>query len=225
MTWLDAQADVAKVEGDAFSIMAGGERFEGRRLVLATGVSDTLPDVPGLAERWGKAVFHCPYCHGYELNEGRIAVLGVSPLSIHHALMLPDWGSTTFLLNGAFEPDADQLAQMKARGVTLERGSVSRLVGERADVEMVDGRVLSFDGMFTLTRTGMASPLAEQLGCAFEEGLIGPFIQTNMMKQTSVPGVFACGDAARAMGSVAFAVGDGAMAGSGTHQSLMLPVH
>jgi len=65
----------------------------------------------------------------------------------------------------------------------------------------------------------------EKLGCEFEEGPLGPFIQTNMMKQTSVPGVFACGDAARAMGSVALAVGDGAMAGSGAHQSLMFLPH
>ncbi len=225
VTWLDAQADVAEKADDGFFVSAGAERIETRRLVLATGVSDTLPDVPGLAERWGKAVFHCPYCHGYELNEGRIGVLGVWQLSIHHALMLPDWGGTTLLLNGAFEPDDTQIEQLQARGVTVERGAISRLVGPRADVEMADGRVIPFDGMFTLTRTSMTSPLAEQLGCEFEEGPIGPFIKTNMMKQTSVPGVFACGDAARAMGSVALAVGDGAMAGGGAHQSLLFPAH
>jgi len=163
VAWLDAQADAAENAGDSFSVTAGGERIETRRLVLATGVSDALPDVPGLAERWGKAVFHCPYCHGYELNEGRIGVLGVSPLSIHHALMLPDWGQTTLLLNGAFEPDEGQLAQLKERGAAVERGAIARMVGPRADVEMTDGLIIPFDGLFTLTRTSMTSPLAEKL--------------------------------------------------------------
>ena len=80
------------------------EAIEARRLVLATGVIDHLPEVPGLAERWGRHVFHCPYCHGYELNQGRLGALAVSPLSMHVALMLPDWGQATLFLNGAFEP-------------------------------------------------------------------------------------------------------------------------
>lgn len=78
--------------------------FETRRIILATGVADDLPDVPGLRERWGKSIFHCPYCHGYELDQGKIGVLAVSDMSMHHALMLPDWGPTTLFLNGAFVP-------------------------------------------------------------------------------------------------------------------------
>ena len=97
--------------------------------MLATGVIDHLPEVPGLAERWGRHVFHCPYCHGYELNQGRLGALAVSPLSMHVALMLPDWGQATLFLNGAFEPDTEQLAQLQARGVELERGLIDRIEG------------------------------------------------------------------------------------------------
>lgn len=219
--WCDATVDEAAGSADAFRLGIGGETVAARRIVLAMGVADELPPVPGLAERWGKSVFHCPYCHGYELNLGRIGVLGVVPMSMHHALMLPDWGATTFFLNEALELDADQLSQLKARGVTLERTPVTRISGARADMELADGRVVSLDGLFTATRTRVSSPVADQLGCAFEDGPLGAFIRTDGMKATSVPGVFACGDAARAAGTVAWAVGDGAMAGAAAHRSLM----
>ncbi len=221
VAWADGEATSAEQGNTGFAIAVGASRHEAKRLVLATGVSDTLPAIPGLAERWGKSVFHCPYCHGYELNQGDIGVLGVSPLSMHHALMLPDWGRTTFFLNGAFEPDAEQMAQLQARGVSVERQPIREMAGERADLTLTDGRIVRLDGLFTMTRTSPSSPLAEELGCAFEDSPIGPFVKTDVTKETSVPGVFACGDLARAAGSVALSVGDGAMAGLGTHRSLM----
>lgn len=219
--WLDAHAEQASKTAVGFSIQAAGQVFDTRRIVLAMGVSDELPEIAGLKERWGRSVFHCPYCHGYELERGNIGVLGVSALSMHHALMLPDWGRTTFFLNGAFEPDEGQLAQLDRRGVAIERSRVERISGERADIHLADGRIIPLDGLFTATATRPASPLAEQLGCAMEEGPMAPFIRTNEMKETSVPGVIACGDVARAVGSVTLAVGDGAMAGVSTHRSLM----
>lgn len=219
--WVDARAERGTRTEKGFSVaLENGDTHDAQRLVLATGVADSLPDIPGLAERWGRNVFHCPYCHGYELDNGRIGVLAVSSLSMHHALMLPDWGSTTLFLNGAFVPDEDQRAQLDRRRVAVEERAVEKITGN-ADVVLTDGRVIRLDGLFTMPRTSMASPLAEQLGCAFEEGPMGPFLRTDAIKETTVPGVFACGDAARAAGSVALAVGDGAMAGAATHQSLM----
>jgi len=196
----------------------------GRRLILATGVVDALPSVAGLQERWGKSVFHCPYCHGYELNQGEIGVLAVGDISMHHALMLSDWGRVTFLLNGTFEPDAAQLAALARRGVTVEPTPVARIDGV-ADVILADGRRLPMAGLFVATRTHSASPLASQLGCAFEDGPIGAFVTTDAQKATSVPGVFCCGDLARVAGNVAFAVADGAMAGVAAHRSLIAELH
>lgn len=133
--WLSEAAVAAKKEADGFVVKAAnGERFTARRLILASGVADELPEIPGLAERWGRHVFHCPYCHGYELDGGPIGVLAASPLAIHHALMLPDWGATTFFLNGVFEPDAEQMSRLDRRGVTIEREAVVALGGARADV-------------------------------------------------------------------------------------------
>jgi thioredoxin reductase len=110
---------------------------------------------------------------------------------------------------------------LQRRGVEIEAVPVLRLSGH-ADVVLVDGRVRSMAGLFTQARTRMASTLAEQLGCAFEEGPTGPYIRTDGMQQTSVPGVFACGDAARAAGNVAISVGEGAMAGAAAHRSMMV---
>ncbi|WP_445490106.1 NAD(P)/FAD-dependent oxidoreductase [Rhodopseudomonas sp. RCAM05734] len=220
--WADTKATSGEGATGSFSIgTATGARYYGRRVILAVGVADTLPALPGLAERWGKTVFHCPYCDGYELDQGRIGVLASSEMSMHHALMLPDWGSTTLFLNDAFAPDAGQLAQLQARNVAIERAPIVRLSGASLDVELVDGRTIALDGMFTLTRTGPSSPLGAQLGCVTEDGPMGPFLQTDAFKETSVPGIFACGDVARPMGSVAFAVADGAMAGVGVHRSLI----
>lgn len=219
--WLDGTVSQADVLGDGFRVSTReGAVEQARKLVIAIGVRDELPTIDGLAERWGRHVFHCPYCHGYELDNGRIGVLASSELSMHHALMLPDWGTTTLFLNDAFEPDAEQRAALAARGTTVQTGVVARLVDE-ATVELRDGRHFVMDGLFAASRTHLASPVAEQLGCTIEESPMGFFIQTDAMQATSVPGVFACGDAARAAGNVAISVGAGAMAGAMAHRSLM----
>jgi len=219
--WLEGKAVQAVAEGEGFRIvLADGAAVHGRRLVLATGVTDELPAIDGLAERWGKSVFHCPYCHGYELNEGAIGVIATGELAMHHALMLPDWGSVTLFLNGAFAPDAAQLAALAERGVALERTPLARIEGE-ADVVLADGRTLPMAGLFVMSQMRMASPVAAQLGCAMEDGHAGQFVRTDMMKASSVPGVFCCGDMARAAGNVAMAVADGTMAGVAAHRSLI----
>ncbi|MCB1448460.1 MAG: NAD(P)/FAD-dependent oxidoreductase [Rhizobiaceae bacterium] len=222
VTWCDERVEAVARQPTGFALTgAGGSHHEARTLVLATGIVDRLPDVPGLAERWGRAVFHCPYCHGYELDRGRIGVLAVSELSMHHALMLPDWGRVTFFLNGAFDPSAEQSAQLVARGVTVERQPIRALEGDPVDVVLTDGRRIALDGFFTATATEVSSPIAGDLGCAFADGPTGRYIATDEIGATSVPGVFACGDAARAAGNVALAVGDGAMAGAAAHRKLM----
>ncbi|WP_174802541.1 NAD(P)/FAD-dependent oxidoreductase [Martelella limonii] len=224
--WLSARAESAErvtpVEAGEllFAVTVKEERHLARRLILATGLRDIMPEISGLSERWGKAVFHCPYCHGYELDQGMIGVIAGSALSMHHALMLPDWGPTTFFINDAFEPDRGQLESLSARGVTIERGSIAAITGH-ADIRLEDGRVLPFAGLFALARFELASPIAVGLGLALEEGPLGAVIRTGAMKETSMPGVFACGDAARPMASVALAVGDGNLAGASGHRSLI----
>jgi thioredoxin reductase len=185
-------------------------------------VADQLPPIAGIAERWGKSVFHCPYCHGYEIDQGRIGIIGTGPMSIHQAEMLTDWGDVTLLVNGAMALSRDARSALKRRGVTVEETPIDKIEGH-ADAAMADGRVLRFAGLFTATRTVPSSPLADALGCALEETPMGMQVRTDAESKTSVPGIFACGDVARAPHSVSLAVGNGAMAGIQVHRSLLWP--
>jgi len=219
--WIGGQAEQARVlPSGELSLQVGGQLLVARRLVLATGVRDELPAVPGLAERWGHSVFHCPYCHGYEVGGGAIGVIAASPMAHHHAMMLPDWGPTTLFLNEVYAPTEADLADFARRGTQIEATPVQRIDGF-ADVVLADGRSIRMQGLFTQPRTSPASPLAQQLGCVLADGPMGPHVQVDAMQQTSVANVFACGDAARAAGSIALSVADGAMAGVAAHRASM----
>lgn len=219
--WLDGLAQDARRREDGHFVFRAGEHLvEASRLVLATGVKDELPAVDGLAERWGRSIFHCPYCHGYEMEAGPIGIIASSALAQHHAIMLPDWGQPVLFLNDAYSPSAEELATFARRGTHVEAMRIARIEG-MADVVLADGRTLSMNGLFTQPNTRIASPIAAQLGCALTAGPMGAFIQVDAMQQTSVPNVFACGDAARAAGNVALSVADGAMAGVAAHRSTM----
>jgi thioredoxin reductase len=219
--WIEDSVQSIRKHEHGFEVRtASSGELRPARVVLATGVVDHLPEVPGLRERWGRHVFHCPYCHGYELRNGRIGVLATGPASLHQAMLLPEWGAVTLLANQALEPDADQERALAARGVRIERARVVRITRD-ATVVLADGRSVDFDGLFTASRTEPAGTLAQDLDCEFEHGPLGRFVKTDAMKETTVPGVFACGDVARAAGNVAIAVGDGAMAGAAVHRSLV----
>jgi len=226
--FLRGEAVTATADPLGFTVkVSDGRTIRARRLVLATGVVDILPDLPGLKERWGATVLHCPYCHGYEVRDRPLGVLANHPMAAHQAAMIPDWGPTTLFTQGRFEPDTEQLAMLVARGVTLEREPVVALLGDAPDLDAVrlaDGRVVTVNALFVAPSTRMSSPLAEQLGCAFDDGMVGPVIRVDDWKTTTVAGVYAAGDAARAMHNATLASADGVMAGVGAHQSLMRDV-
>ncbi|MFC3076759.1 NAD(P)/FAD-dependent oxidoreductase [Phenylobacterium terrae] len=223
--FVDGQAVAARAAGEAFAVDLGEAGVaEGRRLVLATGLIDDLP-LPSMPLRWGVSVLHCPYCHGYEVRGRRLAVIANHPMAAHQAMLLPDWGPTTFFTQGEFEPTEAEAAQLSARGVAIERTPVVELLGDAPRTEalrLADGRAIAADAVFTAPRTRVASPLAEQLGCAFEAGPTGPFIEVDGAKQTSVPGVFAAGDAAQAMHNATLASAAGVLAGVSAHRSLVM---
>lgn len=223
LRWLDGSASAITGSKDEFQVATdSGEVLVGRRVLLATGVSDQLPDIAGLSERWGKTVFHCPYCHGYELDQGRIGVIARGPISLHQAQLLPEWGRVTLLTNAALMLEPEQRADLERRGVTIEDTPIAQIVGD-ADIELSNGRLLSFAGLFVATRTDPASPVAKAAGCILTETPMGTQIMTAESKETSIPGIFAAGDVARAPHSVSLAVGDGAWAGAQLHRSLVWP--
>ncbi|MDQ4080830.1 MAG: NAD(P)/FAD-dependent oxidoreductase [Gemmatimonadota bacterium] len=214
-------------DGDFTMELSSGESVGSQRLILATGVVDELPPVPGIEERWGVTVLHCPYCHGYEVGDRRLGVLASSETAVHQAMMLPDWSTdVTLFTNRALELSADQQAALAERGVRIEERAVDALTGrppELRGVRLEDGSLIEIDALFTGFRTRMASPLAEQLGCAFDDGPFGPVVRTDARKETTVPGVYCAGDAARTPHNAIWAAADGAMAGVSAHRSLVFP--
>jgi len=220
------QAEHAAAQTQGISVrLEDGRSFTASRLILATGVRDELPDIPGLQQRWGQTVVHCPYCHGYEVRDRPLGVIATTPLSAHQAIMLPDWGPTTYFTQGAFEPEENELALMQRRGVQIERTPVIEVLGSAPEIDAVrlgDGRTLVIGALFVGPRVHMSSPLAVQLGCTFEQGPMGPHIQIDGTQQTSVRHVFAAGDAAAAFHNATFAAASGVMAGVSAHRSLIM---
>ncbi|WP_394182807.1 NAD(P)/FAD-dependent oxidoreductase [Marinomonas posidonica] len=220
----DTATAASKKEGLFHVSLGNGHTIHSKKLILATGLKDEIPDIPGLRERWGATVAHCPYCHGYELRNQHLGVIATSPHSIHQAAMLPDWGPTTYFTQGQFEPDEEQFALLTKRGVTIERTEVIEVLGRPPKITslyLADGRTIQIGGIFVAPKTHMASSLAEQLGCEFEEGPLGLVIKTDEMKQTNITGLFAAGDNVNPMQNATFASAAGVMAGVGAHHALI----
>jgi len=225
--FLDARAESASGSADGFAIACdNGETLAARRIVLAHGVSDALPDIPGLADEWGRRVAHCPYCHGYEFGGGPLGVLAANgAVALHHAMLVREWGPVTLFLNGTVEPDADMLRQFETRDIVVERRAVEAVVSrpDGLTVRLAGGDGVEIAGLFTQPTSSLTSGIGEQLGCAHADGQFGPILKVDEMKQTTVPGVFAAGDIARPAPSVPLAVADGAIAGVAAHRSLVFP--
>lgn len=204
--------------------LANGATLDGARLVLAFGISDVLPEIPGIAGRWGKSVLHCPYCHGFEFSGRRLGVLQTMPMSANQALLIADWGPTTLFLNGADLPDSKMQSQLAHRGVAIEPMRIARLCGDGdalSSLTLADGREMQIDALYLAPRSRLNSPIAAQLGCVLDDGPFGPIIRTDPAKLTSMPGVYAAGDAARAPHNASWAAADGVTAGISLHQSLV----
>lgn len=215
--------DVARNEAGFRVILENGEAAIGARLLLAFGVSDVLPELPGIAERWGRTVIHCPYCHGYEFSGGRLGVLNLTPLSAHQATLISEWGPTTFFLDGGtIKPDV--AAKLDERGVTIEPESVDRLVGDGSSLSAIrlrNGVEHPIDALFIGPRNRFNSDIAERLGCAVEDAPLGSVVTVDEMKATNVAGVYAAGDITRMGHTVTFACADGVTAALAIHRTLV----
>lgn len=221
VTFMEGRASKVRAESGRFAVeLARGEQVIGKRLVLAYGIVDLLPELPGLRERWGKTVLHCPYCHGYEFGGRPLGVLSAGAISYHQAQLIPEWGPTTLFLDGQQEPDAEAFAKLSARGVTVERARVVAVEGE-ATVRLEDGRAVALAGLYLAPRFELASDLHAQLGCAMDDAPLGKIIKAGERRETSVPGVFAAGDAARLFSNATLASADGVLAAAGVHFSLV----
>ncbi|QOD44035.1 NAD(P)/FAD-dependent oxidoreductase [Clavibacter zhangzhiyongii] len=202
----------------------GGAEVRARRVILATGLADVLPEVPGLAAHWGAGVVVCPYCDGYEVRDRRIGVLATGPGSLHHVQMLRQWSpDITFLVAGGtadgrpLEIDAATRAGIDARGIRVEEAAVVRVLGERGaleGVELADGRILPLDSLFAMPGVAPRDGFARALGADVEETPWGPFVAADPMGRTSVPGLLIAGNASSGSANVPVAMAAGTMAGA-----------
>jgi thioredoxin reductase len=222
---VEATATSASATPDGFAIRTDdGSEFNGKRLVLAYGVSDVLPDISGIEERWGKTVNHCPYCHGFEFAGGNLGVLHSHEHSIHQARIIREWGPTTFFLNGG-TIDSSTAAGLQAADISIVPNPVQQLVGNGVELEGVqlqDGRVLPIVALYVAPESRLNSDIAQQLGCELLDGPLGPVVRTDDMKATTIAGVYGAGDITRSMHAITLAAADGMIAGTAVHRSLFM---
>tara|TARA_R100000005_G_scaffold95741_2_gene78497 strand:+ start:10395 stop:11312 length:918 start_codon:yes stop_codon:yes gene_type:complete len=219
-----AVVSILRQDGRFLNKLDDGSQITARRIILAYGVRDKLPELPGLSERWGKSVLHCPYCHGFELNQQPIGVLATGDKAVHQAMMLPDWGPTTLFTQGRIALSPEETEALSIRKVQIEDTPVVELTGPSPALEGVrlqDGREIPLAGLFLAPATSLACDLAKQLGCATTDGPTGPYLKVDMMQATSVAGVFAAGDLASPMPNATLAAAAGVIAGGAAHRSLI----
>ncbi|KUN67390.1 thioredoxin reductase [Streptomyces canus] len=182
--------------------LASGRALRARRLVVATGLKDELPDVPGVAARFGKDVLHCPYCHGWEVRDQAFGVLATTPLSVHQALMVSQWSKdVTLFLHTVAESELsdDDLRRLAAAGVGVVPGEVAELVvtdDRLTAVRLEDGTTHAREVVFTAPRAVPQNGLLQRLGAELQETPFGSYPVVDGNWQTTVPGVYAVGNAA-----------------------------
>ena len=211
--------------------LADGSRGLSRRVLLAMGMDYRYPGLPGIAERWGGSVFHCPFCHGWEVRDRALGVLDRGAAGVHRALLLRSWSDeVTLFADGSAELDAEDAERLRAAGVTVEERRVEGLAGPDATLTAVafaDGGERPCDGLLVPVTLHQRSDLAEQLGVAFSAPgpLTAEAIEVDAKSQTSVPGLSAAGDVSSKLPSVASAVAAGSYAAAMIVGGLMAEAH
>jgi thioredoxin reductase len=198
----DAEAVDARRDGDGFVVtLADGDELSTRALILATGMEYELPDVPGFREHWGNDVFHCPFCHGWEVRDRPVAIYGRGEVAERQATILAGWTDDVTVV------DPDEVA-----GLRSDNGSLRAVVRR-------DGSEIPCDAVLVHTPIKPRSTLPERLGLELtDDGLVA----IDASAQTSVPGVYAAGDVAVAPQQVAIAMGSGHLAGVAVARELLL---
>ncbi|WP_432186781.1 NAD(P)/FAD-dependent oxidoreductase [Streptomyces sp. Tue6028] len=198
----DRVVDVARDGAGEFDVtLADGRPVHARRLIVTTGLADELPSVPGVAERFGRDVLHCPYCHGWEVRDEAFGVLATTPMSVHQALMVSQWSKdVTLFLHTVREDELtdDDLRRLAAAGVAVVPGEVAELVvadDRFTGVRLTDGTTHARSVLFVAPRAVPRTGLLERLGAELRETPFGTYPVVDETGLTSVPGVWAAGNA------------------------------
>ena len=221
----------ARRDDDGFTVeIADGTAYRGRRLLVTSGLTDVLPDVPGLAERWGKDVVHCPYCHGWEVRDQAIGILATSPMAVHQAQLFRQLSDdVTLFLHTAPELTDEQWEALAARGVSVVQGKVEQIEVENdriTGVRLEGGKVIARQALAIQTTVRARADFLADLG--LETTLVeangvevGTAVTVDAMGATAVPGVFAAGNVTNPMATVMPSAAAGLMAGGGINFDLI----
>jgi thioredoxin reductase len=210
-------------DGSAFEVLLrDGRRFSARKLLIATGVTDNVPEIPGLRDFYGRGVFHCPYCDGWEQRGRRLVVYGRGARGHGLAMELLGWSShVTLCTDGAADLDAERRAQLDRNGIVVHESRVSRVEagdGRIAAVVLDSGASIACDALFFTTGQHQAATFASSLGCRFNEK---GTVHTGRHESTDVPGLYVAGDASRDVQWVIIAAAEGAEAAFAMTQDLI----
>jgi thioredoxin reductase len=202
--------------------LSGGQELVSRTVILATGVRDVLPDIPGIDRYWGKGVFQCPFCDGWEHRDQPVAVLASQEQATEAVSLYRNWSrDLTLLTNGAWEPDSE----LAAMGVNVNTDPIERVEGDGTHANRVvfsTGRELPVAVFWLRPEQLVRNELAVELGCElYDAGPITGLVKLEGPGQTTVPGVFAAGDITTPMHQVSLAVASGTMAAAGATRLLI----
>ncbi|WP_248965107.1 NAD(P)/FAD-dependent oxidoreductase [Sphaerisporangium perillae] len=220
-----------RLEAGGFRVLLkDGPAVEAGRLLVTTGLADELPEVPGVTERWGREVLHCPYCHGWEVRDQPLGILATGPLAAHQALLWRQWSKdVTLFLHTAPEPGEQESEQLDARDITVVRGEVTGLevtADRLTGVALADGRVVSRQALVVAPRFTARAGLLTALGLAVTEQerdghVIGSYVAADPFGATELPGVWVAGNVADLMDQVIAAAAAGVRAGAGINADLV----
>lgn len=218
----------ARRSGSGFQVeTAEGERYWAQRLLVTTGLTDELPEVAGLRERWGRDVLHCPYCHGWEVRDQPIGVLGTGPNALHMALLIRQWSQDVVLFRHDMpELSWEQREELAARDIAVVDGPVAGLeiTGDRiSGVRLADGRVVARSAVLATPRFVARAGFLTELGLAVTEHPrgVGEFVAADPNGRTSVPGVWVAGNVGDLMANVVASAAQGAGAAAQINAELV----
>jgi thioredoxin reductase len=214
-------------DGDEFDVaLADGQAVHARRLLVATGLVDELPDIPGLRDRWGRDVVHCPYCHGWEVRDQTIGVLGTGPLSVHQALLFRQLSDDVAFFPNTRPLAGEEAEQLAARGIRVVDGQVAsiEIAGDRlVGVRMSDDTLVRREVLAVSPRMAARAGFLAGLGFAPAEhpAAVGEYIPADPTGRTDVPGVWVAGNVTDLTAHVGGAAAAGALAGAQINADLV----
>lgn len=214
---------VDEQDGGLTVTLTGGQVVGCRALIVTTGVDDELPDIAGLAERWGTTVLHCPYCHGWEVRGRRLGVLATSPLSLHQVQLVRQWSEhVVFFNSGAGSLDADTERRLAARGVEIVASPVVELTGDAVTtVRMRDGRHVEVDALFTMGVLRPRDGFLAHLHLERTATPMGSFLTVDKTGRTSHPRIWAAGNVTDPTAGLPMVMSAGASAGALVNMALV----